>query len=215
MFPRWEVSGGGFTGIRPEMSPIGDTDSLPPRYFGGISLIERDQSMPTQQQIREDITAKIIESLEQGVKPWRRPWSISPNSGRPTNFLSHKLYQGINPPLLELHSLRFNLRSKWWATYRQWADLGCLGQETAQRRGAGPLGSEHHPLPALHEDRSRTTRVTRKSTSSCSCGTFVVFNAEQVEGRNRREAPSPRRTDQWRRPSRLCSCRRTDRRKRC
>ncbi len=49
--------------------------------------------MPSQKQIREEITAKIIEALEKGVKPWRRPWTVSPNSGRPMNFVSHRLYR--------------------------------------------------------------------------------------------------------------------------
>ena len=53
--------------------------------------------MPSQKQIRQEITQRIIEALEQGVKPWRRPWSVSPNSGRPMNIMSRKVYQGINP----------------------------------------------------------------------------------------------------------------------
>ena len=81
--------------------------------------------MPSQKQIREEITARIIEALEKGVRPWTRPWSVSKNSGRPTNVVSRKLYQGINPLLLELHNMRFNLRSKWWGTFRQWSDMGC------------------------------------------------------------------------------------------
>ena len=122
--------------------------------------------MPSQKQIREEITAKIIEALEKGVRPWVRPWSISPNSGRPMNFVSHKLYQGINPLLLELHSMRFGLRSKWWATFRQWADLGCYRQETARRRGAGALGSQHHPVSAIQKTVENDT-ATRKSMNSC------------------------------------------------
>lgn len=44
--------------------------------------------MASQQEIRESITNQIVEALEHGTAPWRRPWSIDSCSGPPTNVVS-------------------------------------------------------------------------------------------------------------------------------
>ena len=43
------------------------------------------------------VTEKIINLLEQGVVPWRRPWT---STGLPRNLVSKKPYNGINYFLL-------------------------------------------------------------------------------------------------------------------
>ena len=81
--------------------------------------------MPTQQQIRQQITERIVAALESGVSPWRRPWRVSANAGRPTNVVSRNNYNGVNPLLLQITSLQQGFQSRWWATYQQWQQLGC------------------------------------------------------------------------------------------
>jgi antirestriction protein ArdC len=39
------------------------------------------------------VTEKIVNLLEQGIVPWRRPWSAT---GLPRNVVSKKPYRGIN-----------------------------------------------------------------------------------------------------------------------
>jgi antirestriction protein ArdC len=41
----------------------------------------------------EIVTERIISLLEQGVIPWRRPWSAA---GAPRNLVSKKVYRGVN-----------------------------------------------------------------------------------------------------------------------
>jgi hypothetical protein len=41
----------------------------------------------------EIVTERIINLLEQGVVPWRRPWSAA---GTPRNLVSKKIYRGVN-----------------------------------------------------------------------------------------------------------------------
>ncbi len=48
--------------------------------------------------VYEIVTNTIMEQLEQGVIPWRKPWS---NSSVPVNWLTQKPYRGINTMLLE------------------------------------------------------------------------------------------------------------------
>lgn len=46
--------------------------------------------------VYEIVTAHILEQLEQGVVPWRRPWRAE----LPCNLVSGKAYRGVNVFLL-------------------------------------------------------------------------------------------------------------------
>ena len=81
--------------------------------------------MATQEDLRRKITDQIVESLKSGgIPPWRRPWGISPNSGFPTNVISKRRYSGVNVLLLRMAVMTHGFRSKYWATFNQWRDLG-------------------------------------------------------------------------------------------
>jgi antirestriction protein ArdC len=58
--------------------------------------------MPSQSEIQESITARIIEGLQNGIVPWKKPWRNDPNCGTPANVVSRRNYSGINPVLLDL-----------------------------------------------------------------------------------------------------------------
>ncbi|HET6844830.1 MAG TPA: ArdC-like ssDNA-binding domain-containing protein [Candidatus Angelobacter sp.] len=63
------------------------------------------------------VTERIIQSLEQGVIPWRRPWKVA---GHPRNFITTKPYRGINVLLLASQGYS----SPYWLTYKQAAERG-------------------------------------------------------------------------------------------
>ena len=63
------------------------------------------------------VTEKIINLLEQGVVPWRRPWTAA---GLPRNVVSKKPYRGINHFLLSASKYV----SPFWLTMRQANELG-------------------------------------------------------------------------------------------
>jgi antirestriction protein ArdC len=63
------------------------------------------------------VTEKIINLLEQGIVPWRRPWT---STGLPRNLVSKKPYNGINYFLLSASKYV----SPFWLTYRQATELG-------------------------------------------------------------------------------------------
>jgi len=63
------------------------------------------------------VTDKIINLLEQGVVPWRRPWT---SAGLPRNLVSKKSYRGINHFLLSASKYV----SPLWLTMRQANELG-------------------------------------------------------------------------------------------
>src|SRR6202050_1176506 len=63
------------------------------------------------------VTEKIINLLEQGVVPWRRPWTAS---GLPRSLVSKKSYRGIDHFLLSASKYL----SPFWLTMRQANQLG-------------------------------------------------------------------------------------------
>src|SRR4051794_14494826 len=82
--------------------------------------------MASPARIRQEITGKIMAALEAAtaVPFWRRPWSVSKNSGRPANVVSRRCYSGINVLICELHRLRYGLSCRWFGTMDQINALG-------------------------------------------------------------------------------------------
>ena len=138
--------------------------------------------MPSNESIRRQITNKIIEAIENDVKPWRRPWSSCPNSGRPMNVVSKKPYNGINPLLLELHRLQHGFTSKWYATFEQWKSLGCQVKRRPEHVEKGEWGTRivfYRPVSKRHIDPDNGEETEDKFHVM---RTWNVFNADQVEG---------------------------------
>ena len=69
--------------------------------------------MPT---VSDIITESVLKQLEQGVAPWRKPWSTS----IPRNLISKKPYRGLNVFLLATHGYG----SPYWLTFNQARQLG-------------------------------------------------------------------------------------------
>jgi hypothetical protein len=56
--------------------------------------------MPSQAQIRDEVTARIVQALEADLLPWRRPWRAAGGGsqpGRHSNVASRKPDQGVRP----------------------------------------------------------------------------------------------------------------------
>src|SRR5210317_505975 len=67
--------------------------------------------------VYEQVTARIMELLESGTVPWKKPWRSSEGA---RNLISKKPYRGINQFLLNCSPYS----SPYWMTYRQAADKG-------------------------------------------------------------------------------------------
>ena len=63
------------------------------------------------------ITSRILEALERGVVPWRKPWSL-PAGMRPRSVTGHA-YKGVNAVLLGLSGYS----DPRWLTYRKALEL--------------------------------------------------------------------------------------------
>jgi antirestriction protein ArdC len=117
------------------------------------------------------VTEKIINLLEQGVVPWRRPWT---SAGLPRNLVSKKPYRGINHFLLSASKYV----SPFWLTMRQANELGghvCKGEESTivvfwkvedATQGTGDIDNEET------DGKTRRRFLLRY---------YRVFNLEQCE----------------------------------
>jgi len=65
------------------------------------------------------ITDRIIEQLDNGTIPWRKPWTCG-EAGAPQNLFSRREYRGINTFLLACQPYEL----PYWLTYRQAKELG-------------------------------------------------------------------------------------------
>ena len=72
------------------------------------------------------ITGKIIADLEQGIRPWHRPWSAEHAAGRITRPLRHNgiPYKGINVVMLWSAATTKGYGCPLWLTFKQALELG-------------------------------------------------------------------------------------------
>lgn len=68
--------------------------------------------------IYETVTNQILEKLEEGNIPWKKPWGNIETT--PKNLITNKEYSGINLFLLAMR----NYNSSYWATAKQIKDVG-------------------------------------------------------------------------------------------
>ncbi len=68
--------------------------------------------------VYEIITNRIIEKLEEGIVPWRKPWQSV--EGMPKNLISKKEYRGINVFMLAVQGYE----NPYWLSFKQVQELG-------------------------------------------------------------------------------------------
>lgn len=141
--------------------------------------------------IREKVSKQILSAIESGkTLPWRKPWTTSGNAGRPTSLSSRRAYSGVNAPLLQIHANRHHLSSKWWATYRVWESLGLPVKKRPDDVPPGEWGATivfYKPINKKRTDDEGQEFEDR----FFMLRTFVVFNADQVEGAEQFQVQEP------------------------
>lgn len=127
------------------------------------------------------ITATIIEKLEQGTKPWIKPWRGLP-APRPLRACGTP-YRGVNTFWLWMIADAAGYTSPYWMTYRQCQALG--GQV---RKGEKSTIAIFYKTYAKEiegesgEDDTETRRVLKA---------YAVFNSEQCDGLPEMYYPKP------------------------
>lgn len=134
-------------------------------------------------QIRKEITQKMIDSLKQNVIPWRMHWVCSPNAGMPCNFRTSRRYTGINPILLYLSSYVFNFQSKHWGTAASWTKTFGVHIKKGQKASYITLFKQF--FKKNQETGVIETTKAGKPVTIPLLREYAVFNVEQVQ------APDP------------------------
>lgn len=137
--------------------------------------------MTTNSEPRQDvyarITTSIVAALEQGARPWVRPWSADYAAGRMTRPLRHngQPYSGINVLSLWASALAQGFSAPIWMTYRQAAELGAHVRKG--EKGSPVVYTNTLSRPANEngdsDDADETVRFLKG---------YTVFNVEQIDG---------------------------------
>ena len=125
----------------------------------------------------ERITAKIAADLEQGARPWLKPWNADHAAGRMTRPLRHNglPYQGINVIMLWSAAAAQGYAAPIWMTFRQAKDVGAHVRKG--EKGELVVYASVVTGPDTDEDSSDT--VEREIPFMKG---YTVFNVEQIEG---------------------------------
>lgn len=125
----------------------------------------------------EEVTAKIIAQLEEGIFPWAQPWSSAAAvPGLPRNAISGRPYSGINVLILWGAVASGAFPSQDWLTFKQaLAAGGCVHKG---ERGQTIFFADRFTLDAGHEQaegggEKRSVPFLKR---------FTVFNAAQCDG---------------------------------
>ncbi|AAM54911.2 conjugal transfer antirestriction protein (plasmid) [Rhizobium etli CFN 42] len=124
------------------------------------------------------ITTKIIADLEQGVRPWTKPWTAGGGTAEVSRPLRHngQPYTGINVLLLWSEAIARGFASPRWMTFRQAIELG-----GAVRRGE--TGTT--VVFASSFIRAETTETGAEIERDIPfLKTYTVFNTDQITGLN-------------------------------
>lgn len=136
------------------------------------NLTERTFTMPTtKKDVYQIVTDTIIESLERGVVPWRRPWAPTLDGVGHRNLVSKKGYRGINPFILEATAQANDWNNPYWLTYKQAEGLG--GQVRAGSTSTLVTFWKTFKIEGKNGDKDKTIPMLRY---------FRVFNIAQVDG---------------------------------
>ena len=118
----------------------------------------------------ETLTNRIIAALEQGVRPWTQEWKVSGCSFTRPLRADGTAYRGVNVLNLWIAKEDRGFKSDYWLTYKKAQELG--GQVI---KGAK---SEQ----AFYASSFVANRDTEDEKSVPFLKSFVVFNADQIEG---------------------------------
>ncbi len=131
--------------------------------------------MTSKLSLYDTVTQSIISAIEVNPGKPAMPWHRDAGAPlfMPANALTKNSYQGINTLVLWISAEQQGYRQPVWATYRQWAELGCQVRK-GQKSTPVVFYKSYDVTPKTEnpEDDGKR-RVARAS---------AVFNSAQVDG---------------------------------
>lgn len=144
--------------------------------------------------VRQEVTDRIIEALDEGHAPWMKPWDEAQGAFHAHNPVSGTHYHGVNQLLLSADER--NDTDPRWCTYKQ-------AQQQGWQVRRGEHGTRIVRVVAVEREREvvnqqsgeRETEVEQRPVLKV----FTVFHASQIEGipelETTRDRPTPARLD--------------------
>lgn len=133
--------------------------------------------MADKKDVYSKITDKIIADLEQGVRPWMKPWNAEHAAGKITRPLRHngQPYSGINILNLWMDAEEKGFSAPIWMTFKQAKELG--GNVKKGERGS--LSVYANTFTKTELDADTGDEVERDIPFMKG---YTVFNVDQIEG---------------------------------
>lgn len=127
--------------------------------------------------VYERITNRIVADLEQGVRPWHRPWNAEHAAGRITRPLRANGvgYRGINVIMLWSEAMARGYAAPIWMTFRQALALGAH----VRKGERGALVVYASSLTRTQTDADTGEEAERNIPFMKG---YTVFNVEQIDG---------------------------------
>lgn len=128
------------------------------------------------QDIYTRITDQIITALEQGVRPWMKPWDAAHAAGSVSRPLrgNGKPYAGINVLMLWASAMEQSFSAPIWMTYRQAKELGAQ-----VRKGAKGTLVVYADKITRKEENEQGEEIDRHIPFMKG---YSVFCVDQIEG---------------------------------
>lgn len=123
------------------------------------------------------ITNQIVAELEQGVRPWMKPWDAAHVAGPVSRPLRGNgiPYGGINVLMLWVAAMERGYAAPIWMTYRQAKELGAH----VKKGERGNLVVYANTITRTETDTATGEEETREIPFMKG---YSVFNVEQIEG---------------------------------
>ena len=128
------------------------------------------------QDVYTRVTNAIVADLEQGVRPWLKPWNAEHAAGRITRPLraGGQPYKGINVLMLWASAMTQNFAAPIWMTFKQAKEL----KANVRKGSKGSL--------VVYADRITRTETAEDGEENerdiYFMKGYTVFNVEQIEG---------------------------------
>ena len=129
----------------------------------------------TRTDVYSRITNRIVADLEQGIRPWMKPWNADHAAGKITRPLRHNgiPYKGINVLMLWSTSVAKGYTCPLWLTFKQALELG----GNVRKGETGELVVFANRITRTEtDDKGEETERTIPFMKG-----YTVFNAEQCD----------------------------------
>ena len=157
------------------------------RVMRNLGRRKEEQTMQNieRQDVYTRITDKIIASLEQGVRPWIKPWDAEQAAGRIARPLRHngQPYSGINILMLWAASIEQGFAAPMWMTFKQAQELNAH----VKKGEKGSLVVYANTITKTEEDGNGKD-VEREIPFMKG---YTVFNVEQIDPEGSGDGTNP------------------------